>query len=406
MNTHDFCLNGNVTNVAKAVNVILSCPSNTCYSKENKENIEEQEDLKINYNSRRDCSDTQQKSVFKTNGALDSLNGASPLQQKHNLAEKSKDRLPKLQKITDVPNYLQFNPYVLTGYRPPGLTYWQCIHSLSYIHNETVNILTHGIPFICFLLLTPANIPWNQINHPILACFHIMGSVAPWLGSTIYHLFMNHEKGEKFYRELLKWDVIGIWITQSFGASTTVYTSVALYPDYFRYTFVSLYIILSIRALKDSAMTDCVWRRRLGFTFLVLMRFIAFFCRLSTFADGEGSVISIENRTEVTVLSIGRTSVRRRSMLEMRLHSFQRIMKYFHLAMQEVLPIVGAFISASRIPERWFPGNFDFILNSHNIMHVFVVLGGIHMHMATCTDLIWLANKDRNNVPEVLLPIT
>lgn len=43
----------------------------------------------------------------------------------------------------DMPRHLQFNPYILTGYRPL-LTIWGSIKSLFYWHNETVNILTHG----------------------------------------------------------------------------------------------------------------------------------------------------------------------------------------------------------------------------------------------------------------------
>lgn len=43
----------------------------------------------------------------------------------------------------DMPQHLQFNPYVLTGYRP--LQSWAgCLGSLFYFHNETINILTHG----------------------------------------------------------------------------------------------------------------------------------------------------------------------------------------------------------------------------------------------------------------------
>lgn len=43
----------------------------------------------------------------------------------------------------DMPQHLQFNPYVLTGYRP--LQSWGgCVRSLFYFHNETINILTHG----------------------------------------------------------------------------------------------------------------------------------------------------------------------------------------------------------------------------------------------------------------------
>ncbi|KAI9584549.1 hypothetical protein GQX74_006444 [Glossina fuscipes] len=43
----------------------------------------------------------------------------------------------------DMPQYLQFNPYVLKGYRPLQ-TFKGCLLSLFYWHNETINILTHG----------------------------------------------------------------------------------------------------------------------------------------------------------------------------------------------------------------------------------------------------------------------
>lgn len=53
----------------------------------------------------------------------------------------------------DMPQHLQFNPYVLTGYRP--LQGWtDCIRSLFYFHNETINILTHG-NFISYVSKDP-----------------------------------------------------------------------------------------------------------------------------------------------------------------------------------------------------------------------------------------------------------
>jgi hypothetical protein len=56
----------------------------------------------------------------------------------------STQRNIKLVKFTEVPAYLQFNQYVLEGYRPPNLTAMECIRSLFYFHNETINIFTHG----------------------------------------------------------------------------------------------------------------------------------------------------------------------------------------------------------------------------------------------------------------------
>ena len=45
--------------------------------------------------------------------------------------------------IYGVPSYLRFNGYVLYFYRPL-MSIWECLCSLCYFHNETVNIYTHG----------------------------------------------------------------------------------------------------------------------------------------------------------------------------------------------------------------------------------------------------------------------
>jgi hypothetical protein len=56
--------------------------------------------------------------------------------------ESPKERKTLLH-FRDMPPHLQFNPYIFTGYRPL-LTFWGSITSLFYLHNETINILTHG----------------------------------------------------------------------------------------------------------------------------------------------------------------------------------------------------------------------------------------------------------------------
>jgi predicted membrane channel-forming protein YqfA (hemolysin III family) len=41
---------------------------------------------------------------------------------------------------------------------------------------------------------------------------------------------------------------------------------------------------------------------------------------------------------------------------------------------------VGGVIGAMHIPEKWFPGSVDYYFNSHNIMHILVVLAVYSMH--------------------------
>ena len=50
---------------------------------------------------------------------------------------------PRLLDLEKTPAYLQFNRYVLTGYRPV-CNADECLRSLFYMHNELGNIYTHG----------------------------------------------------------------------------------------------------------------------------------------------------------------------------------------------------------------------------------------------------------------------
>lgn len=50
---------------------------------------------------------------------------------------------PRLLDFGKAPPHLQFNKYVLTGYRPVS-TAEECLGSLFYMHNELGNIYTHG----------------------------------------------------------------------------------------------------------------------------------------------------------------------------------------------------------------------------------------------------------------------
>ncbi|KFB48919.1 AGAP000844-PA-like protein [Anopheles sinensis] len=46
------------------------------------------------------------------------------------------------------------------------------------------------------------------------------------------------------------------------------------------------------------------------------------------------------------------------------------------------------------IPEKWFPGSVDIYLNSHNIMHVLVVVAVYSMHQATIRDIEWMQRAE------------
>lgn len=270
--------------------------------------------------------------------------------------EKSRSRLLK---ITDMPAHLQFNPWILRGYRSSKLSTLECVASLLYWHNETINILSHTLPLFYCMAFFSSMVKRETATALILSYCHCVGLMSWAVGSSLYHLFMNHKSGAKSYYRLLQCDMIGIWITQSVGALSTVYASVATFPIWFRYGFLALYGLLSLFSLREGVSARSAWKRPASFSLLFLMRLIALGLRVHTDA--------VRNTAS---------------------------MQWLHIIMQELWPLIGAILSVTRIPERYWPGLFDFVLNSHNIMHCFVVFGAIHMHLAFDYDLEWLSNND------------
>lgn len=67
--------------------------------------------------------------------------------------------------------------------------------------------------------------------------------------------------------------------------------------------------------------------------------------------------------------------------------------------MQDAIAILGGVIGALRVPERYFPGRFDFFFNSHHIMHVLVLVAVVHMHYAAKLDLKWLSDPQCSASP-------
>lgn len=105
----------------------------------------------------RKCSGTWSEQDLGANGASVrcNFNGSQPAAGQDvtqpEIEGASKPGEVQLLHWRDMPQHLQFNPYVYTGYRP--LQSWaDCVRSLFYFHNETINILTHGTLLVMSIL--------------------------------------------------------------------------------------------------------------------------------------------------------------------------------------------------------------------------------------------------------------
>ena len=118
---------------------------------------------------------------------------------------------------------------------------------------------------------------------------------------------------------------------------------------------------------------NCVWNRRLGFALLAFMRIIAFFIHLRATENGKTRV----NFKRIFAFTCFKFAF-----------FYFFLQPLIHMVMQEMWSVTGAFISASRISERCF----DLGFNSHNLLHLFLIFGTLHIHWGTCLNIVSLSN--------------
>ncbi|CAB3250422.1 unnamed protein product [Arctia plantaginis] len=135
--------------------------------------------------------------------------------------------------------------------------------------------------------------------------------------------------------------------------TATVYCA----PWLLRYTALMVYCLGSLLGLYKAMRAWSPWERRLCFAAPFCMRVLLAGARAVRLGGGDPHAI-------------------------------------LHVFLQDAVSLGGGVIGAMHIPEKWFPGTVDRCLNSHNIMHVLVVLAVYSMHQVTKRDLEWMSRVD------------
>ncbi|CAD6446295.1 cb01f7fd-419a-4c33-a0d2-99a92df966fc [Sclerotinia trifoliorum] len=255
----------------------------------------------------------------------------------------------------DLPSWHQDNPSIYTSYRPISHSISRSLKSLFTLHNETLNIHTHSLPFLTCLLLTGLIFYIFSIYFPhsplvdkfIFAIFFLTTTVCMGL-STGYHTLMNHSQ-----------EVAGIWLRLDFCGIV-----VAILGDFVTGIYVAFY---------------CEWKLQVGY-WVMIITLTSTILILLLHPRFQG----LQWRTFRVCMFIGTAC-----------SAFAPIINgivYFgwhevvggtgmpwYLGEGGVL-VLGAMVYALRIPECYFPGKFDIIGHSHQIFHLLVVgAAGLHL---------------------------
>ena len=255
--------------------------------------------------------------------------------------------LPLLHR-SQVPAVYQ-EPFVITGYRQHDCSYLQCLQYCFVKHNDVGNFWTHFLPFCVWL-------PWPYIlSHYIdfadpyfypLLCF--------WLGACTYSLLSSlaHALGCKSFtvRTIgFMLDYHGIAMYTFGGGIATFFhlqPSSSTLGEY-KWPIIILTMIIAVNATLTCCLTRFFWAKHryalriLSFALPYLMWTAPLMYRLKV-------CITTGNDCVVETLP---------------LHFFGGVITMF---------IVLFFVT--KIPERFAPGKFDFIGQSHQLFHISTAL--------------------------------
>ncbi|KAI9851026.1 MAG: hypothetical protein M1838_004637 [Thelocarpon superellum] len=248
----------------------------------------------------------------------------------------------------DLPSWQQDNRYIRSGYRPASGSYWGSFTSLGYTHNETVNIYSHLIGAILFSITSVVLFDTLGSRYPtaskadVLAfgCFFLGAAICLGMSAT-YHTISNHSPDVSSLGNKLDYVGIVFLTVGSFIGSI-------FYGFYCEPQLQTLYwTMISTIGLGCAGISIIPrfrtpeWRPYRAGMFVAM---------------GLSAVLPIIHG--VFLYGVERMK--------------QQIGLYW-LALQGFLYILGAGIYAARVPERLYPGKFDYWGASHQIFHFLVV---------------------------------
>ncbi|KAJ1926995.1 hypothetical protein IWQ60_003334 [Tieghemiomyces parasiticus] len=257
-----------------------------------------------------------------------------------------------LLRYDQLPAWLQDNMYILEGYRPPLESYARCFHSLFYLHNETGNVYSHllgALLFVAFGVLAAGYMEHHRSTilwQDALVMFAFIAGAVGCLGmSATFHLVSCHS-----HEVSIQWnkcDYLGIVLLTVGSFYPPIYYSFYCYPRYLLLHLTSINVIGAVVAyacVKDHMQSAAYrWTRTMLFIAMGLSGIVPFVHALW--------LVGVER-------------------------AWSGFAMVWFLAMGG-LYITGALIYAARVPERWFPGRFDYWFHSHQIFHLFVVAAAV-----------------------------
>ncbi|KAI9727854.1 MAG: hypothetical protein M1834_007900 [Cirrosporium novae-zelandiae] len=263
----------------------------------------------------------------------------------------------RLIRYEDLPHPWRTNGYIVGGYRFTESKI-ECVASMFKYSNETVNIWSHAFGLIIVLAIafhfypTSPNFTVSSNADVFIAGVFFFAACKCLACSTVWHT-MNSIAHQSLMERFACVDYTGISLLIAASIMTTEWCAFYCEP-------VSRCIYMGMTATLGVGGVILPWHPTFNRHDMAWAR-VAFYVSLAT--TGFAPILQLS-------LTKGLT------------WSF-----YFYAPITKSILVYfgGAIIYASKIPERWLPGWFDYAGGSHNIWHL-AVLGGILFHYVAMQD--------------------
>lgn len=251
----------------------------------------------------------------------------------------------------ELPDPWKVNPHILRGYRFSE-TKLDCVRSCFTLSNETVNIWSHFLGLLLVLSIAfyfypiSPHFAKSTKSDIFIAAVFFFAACKCLVCSTMWHT-MNSISSQTLMERFACVDYTGISLLVAASIMTTEYTAFYCEPIS-RWTYMLTTLAFGIGGVilpwhPTFNRADMAWAR------------VGFYVALAA-TGGLPVAQLIHTRGAMWAAFF-----------------------YAPITKSLLVYITGACMYAAKVPERFFPGCFDYVGGSHNIWH-FAVLGGILFH--------------------------
>ena len=235
------------------------------------------------------------------------------------------------------------------------------LRGLSYYTDIIYSFL--GIAAIALIFFSPyyySKITLLQLD-PILYSIHHITSTTCLLLSAVYHLMMCHEGGGQAYRCFITLDYLGIWLISALCCITFLKATLLCFPQIHKIV-TGIYFLISFICFVFVKNANNAATRMRPLVVLGLVRMLLLYpirCMMANVGYTTGPLDTL-----------------------------------YYLLGIELIGLFGGLLNLSRLPERFFQGKMDYFFNSHNLMHLFVLLAPSILHRGTVMDFEWMQTAE------------